>query len=109
MNAARRLIRFALPLLCALCAVAAAACLCFIFEVLLVNGVSSVDWVLLTSEIREGEAAGGIAYQILGTLLLVAMSSSASDISAASPATKPPPSPKKPCAKPPSGSKSKTA
>ena len=72
MNAARRLIRFALPLLCALCAVAAVACLCFILGVLLVNGVSSVDWAFLTSETREGGAAGGIAYQILGTLLLVA-------------------------------------
>lgn len=72
MKRRRRLLRRALPLACALCAAAAATCLFFILGVLLAKGAGSVDLTFLTSETREGGAGGGIAYQILGTLLLVA-------------------------------------
>lgn len=71
MKVSRRIVRIALPLFCSLCAAVTAACLLFIVGVLLVKGAGAVDWAFLTSETREGGAAGGVAYQILGTLLLV--------------------------------------
>lgn len=71
MRRLRRIQRFGLPAACALCAAAATACLLFIVGVLLYHGSGSISANFLLSETREGGAAGGVAFQILGTLLLV--------------------------------------
>lgn len=71
MSPSRRLTRLILPLLSGLCAAVAATCLLFIIGVLLVKGMGSIDGAFLSSNTSQGGAAGGIVYQILGTLILV--------------------------------------
>ena len=72
MTASRRLIRFLLPSIAALCAMFALTAVIFILGVLLVRGLGSIDWAFLTSDTRSAGAEGGILYQILGTLILIA-------------------------------------
>jgi phosphate transport system permease protein len=68
----RRIIRFLVPALASLCAAMALAAVLFILGVLLFKGAGSVDWTFLTSDTRAAGAEGGIFYQILGTLILIA-------------------------------------
>jgi len=72
MTASRRLIRFLLPTIAALCAMFALTAVMFILGVLLVRGLGSIDWAFLTTDTRSAGAEGGILYQILGTLILIA-------------------------------------
>ncbi|MDX1643619.1 MAG: ABC transporter permease subunit [Thermoanaerobaculia bacterium] len=54
------------------CAVAACAVLVGIVGTILWKGLPALDWDLLTAAAGETFGTGGLAYQILGTLLLVA-------------------------------------
>ncbi len=72
MTVSRRLLRFLLPTLAALCALFALAAVMFILGVLLLRGFDSIDWNFLTTDTRAAGAEGGILYQILGTLILIA-------------------------------------
>lgn len=72
MTASRRLLRFLLPALAAGCALFALAAVLFILGVLVVRGFGSIDWNFLTTDTRAAGAKGGILYQILGTLILIA-------------------------------------
>ncbi len=72
MKGSRQIIRLLLPALASLCAALALAAVLFILGVLLLKGVGSVDWSFLSTDTRAAGAEGGIVYQILGTLILIA-------------------------------------
>ncbi len=72
MTVSRRILRLLLPAAAGLCALAALSAVAFILGVLLLRGLGSVDWVFLTTDTKAAGAAGGIIFQILGTLILIA-------------------------------------
>lgn len=72
MTASRRFIRFLLPAAASLCATFALAAVAIILGVLLFRGLGSVNWAFLTADTRAAGAEGGIIFQILGTLILIA-------------------------------------
>ena len=72
MTASRRFIRFLVPATAFLCATFALAVVVFILGVLLFRGLGSINWAFLTADTRAAGAEGGIVYQILGTLILIA-------------------------------------
>lgn len=71
MRAGRRGLRWLLPVVAAACALAAVAPMGGILGALVWLGHGAVDWAFLTSEARAGGAAGGVVYQIAGTLILI--------------------------------------
>lgn len=72
MTASRKILRLFLPAASGLCAFAALTTVVFILGVLLLRGLGSVDWAFLSTDTRAAGAEGGIVYQILGTLILIA-------------------------------------
>jgi len=72
LSISRRLVRLILPISAGIGAMFALAAILFIFGVLAYYGAGSLSWSFLITETRESGAAGGILYQILGTLILIA-------------------------------------
>ena len=67
----RRLLDRFLGTICAGSAATCCALLLGILSVITWRGLGAVDWEFLTTATRSGGAAGGVLYQILGTLVLV--------------------------------------
>ena len=59
-------------LLCGVCAVAACTVLVGLFLVIALRGGPVVSWSFLTEQIRQVGSAGGIFYNLIGTLILIA-------------------------------------
>jgi phosphate transport system permease protein len=58
-------------LLCGVCAVAAGAVLLGLVLVIALRGGPAVNWSFLTEQIRQVGSAGGIFYNLIGTLILI--------------------------------------
>jgi len=68
----RRVGRRAVSAAAALSGLSSVALMLAIGGVIAVKGAGSLSWEFLTALMREAGAAGGVAYQIVGTLILVA-------------------------------------
>lgn len=68
----RKLVDRAVPLVCGLCAAIACGVLILIAAAILFRGLPAITWNFLTEQIRLVGAAGGIFYNLVGTLILIA-------------------------------------
>lgn len=67
----RRVVDFLVTLLVTACGVVVCALVALVAGAVLWRGLPAVDWRFLTEATRQAGGAGGIAFQIAGTLLLV--------------------------------------
>ncbi len=67
----RKFIDLAVPLVCGFCAAATCSVLLLIAAAILFRGVPAITWNFLTEQIRLVGAAGGIFYNLVGTLILI--------------------------------------
>lgn len=67
----RRTLNIAFQLFSMLCAIAAIAIVALLFGALLWRGASALSWNFLTEQVRLVGAAGGVFYNIVGTLILI--------------------------------------
>ena len=67
----RRVLDRAFWLLCGFCAFAACAVLLGLVLVIALRGGPAVSWSFLTEQIRQVGSAGGIFYNLIGTLILI--------------------------------------
>jgi len=72
MNRPRHILRLAVPVAAGTCAAIALLAVAFLLGVLLWKGLGAISWEFLVSETRAAGAEGGIGFQVLGTLILIA-------------------------------------
>ncbi|MFN2477493.1 MAG: PstA family ABC transporter permease [Chthoniobacterales bacterium] len=67
----RRVSNIFFPVICGFCAAAACALLAGLFFVIAQRGIPAISWSFFTEQIRQVGAAGGIFYNLIGTLVLI--------------------------------------
>ena len=67
----RRACNILFPALCGLCAVLACALLLGLVFVIAQRGLPALSWTFFTEQIRQVGSAGGIFYNLIGTLILI--------------------------------------
>ncbi len=67
----RRASNVLFPALCGLCAVLACTLLCGLVFVIAQRGLPALSWTFFTEQIRQVGSAGGIFYNLIGTLILI--------------------------------------
>ena len=68
----RKLTRLVVPLTAGLCAAIALSVMILMLSVIVYRGAPSLSWQFFTQPIQRVGAAGGIFYNLIGTLILIA-------------------------------------
>ena len=68
----RRASNVIFPALCGVCALLACGLLCGVVFVIAQRGLPALSWTFFTDQMRQVGSAGGIFYNLLGTLILIA-------------------------------------